>query len=187
MPPIPPLSMMGMNPRLKKETEVTKDKVLPSTKDIQPPVIQKSQDPVKPVSSPISPEPSSAQVDNSPPSNEPSNNENPPGPFLRTARVLIDVHGEELVIRDGEEIALHRMVYLKLEVLEMNDKKVEFLEKKAKEDFETKGYVFYVDFNLVDVIFPMTNIQGNEFVPGIYVSCEIFLKQDAFEDRVQKS
>ncbi|GJZ19205.1 hypothetical protein Tco_0555795 [Tanacetum coccineum] len=41
------------------------DKVLPSTKDIQPPVIQKSQDPVKPVSSPISPEPSSAQVDNS--------------------------------------------------------------------------------------------------------------------------
>ncbi|GJX08182.1 reverse transcriptase domain-containing protein [Tanacetum coccineum] len=54
------------------ETEVTKDKVLPSTKNIQPPVIQKSHDPVKPVSSPISPEPSSAQVDNSPSSNEPS-------------------------------------------------------------------------------------------------------------------
>ncbi|GJT94614.1 hypothetical protein Tco_1090132 [Tanacetum coccineum] len=54
------------------ETEVTKDKVLPSTQDIQPPVIQKSQDPVKPVSSPISPEPSSAQVDNSPPSKESS-------------------------------------------------------------------------------------------------------------------
>ncbi|GJZ80445.1 hypothetical protein Tco_0645439 [Tanacetum coccineum] len=54
------------------ETEVTKDKVLPSTKDIQPPVIQKSHDPVKPVSSPISPEPSSAQVDNSPPSKESS-------------------------------------------------------------------------------------------------------------------
>ncbi|GKD31263.1 reverse transcriptase domain-containing protein [Tanacetum coccineum] len=52
--------------------DLTKDKVLPSTKDIQPPVIQKSHDPVKPVSSPISPEPSSAQVDNSPPSKEPS-------------------------------------------------------------------------------------------------------------------
>ncbi|GKF77126.1 hypothetical protein Tco_0229596, partial [Tanacetum coccineum] len=59
-------------PLTEKETEVTKDKVLPSTKDIQPLVIQKSQDPVKPVSSPISPEPSSAQVDNSPPSKESS-------------------------------------------------------------------------------------------------------------------
>ncbi|GJZ61507.1 reverse transcriptase domain-containing protein [Tanacetum coccineum] len=59
------------NMSCEKETEVTKDKVLPSTKNIQPPVIQKSQDPVKPVSSPISPEPSSAQVDNSPPSKEP--------------------------------------------------------------------------------------------------------------------
>ncbi|GJV94867.1 hypothetical protein Tco_1546444 [Tanacetum coccineum] len=44
----------------------------PNTKNIQPPVIQKSHDPVKPVSSPNSPEPSSAQVNNSPSSNEPS-------------------------------------------------------------------------------------------------------------------
>ncbi|GJZ10338.1 hypothetical protein Tco_0545097 [Tanacetum coccineum] len=50
------------------------------TKDIQPPVIQKSQDPVKPVSSPISPEPSSAQVDNSPPSKEPSKKNRLPYP-----------------------------------------------------------------------------------------------------------
>ncbi|GJW41971.1 reverse transcriptase domain-containing protein [Tanacetum coccineum] len=72
MPPsLPPLYDEN-EPLTEKETEVTKDKVLPSTKDIQPPVIQKSQDPVKPVSSPISPEPSSAQVDNSPPSKEPS-------------------------------------------------------------------------------------------------------------------
>ncbi|GJR13463.1 hypothetical protein Tco_0796115 [Tanacetum coccineum] len=55
---------------MRMETEVTKDKVLPSTKDIQPPVIQKSHDPVKPVSSPNSPEPSSTQVDNSPLSKE---------------------------------------------------------------------------------------------------------------------
>ncbi|GKE37123.1 hypothetical protein Tco_1460528, partial [Tanacetum coccineum] len=64
VPPIPPPLYDENEPLTEKETEVTKDKVLPSTKDIQPPV--------KPVSSPISPEPSSAQVDNSPPSKEPS-------------------------------------------------------------------------------------------------------------------
>ncbi|GKF38940.1 hypothetical protein Tco_0119001, partial [Tanacetum coccineum] len=69
--PVPPLYDVN-EPLTEKETEVTKDKVLPSTKDIQPPVVQKSQNPVNPVSSPISPEPSSAQVDNSPPSKEPS-------------------------------------------------------------------------------------------------------------------
>ncbi|GJS54440.1 reverse transcriptase domain-containing protein [Tanacetum coccineum] len=69
VPPIPPPLYDENEPLTEKETEVTKDKVLPSTKDIQPPVIQKSHDPV---SSPISPEPSSAQVDNSPPSKEPS-------------------------------------------------------------------------------------------------------------------
>ncbi|GJX76892.1 hypothetical protein Tco_0323703 [Tanacetum coccineum] len=72
VPPIPPPLYDVNEPLTEKETEVTKDKVLPSTKDIQPPVIQKSHDPVKPVGSPISPEPSSAQVDNSPPSKEPS-------------------------------------------------------------------------------------------------------------------
>ncbi|GJS90697.1 hypothetical protein Tco_0773333 [Tanacetum coccineum] len=72
VPPIPPPLYDENEPLTEKETEVTKDKVLPSTKDIQPPVIQKSHDPVKPVGSPISPEPSSAQVDNSPPSKEPS-------------------------------------------------------------------------------------------------------------------
>ncbi|GJT42817.1 reverse transcriptase domain-containing protein [Tanacetum coccineum] len=72
VPPIPPPLYDENEPLTEKETEVTKDKVLPSTKDIQPPVIQKSHDPVKPVGSPISPEPSSPQVDNSPPSKEPS-------------------------------------------------------------------------------------------------------------------
>ncbi|GKF42268.1 hypothetical protein Tco_0125610 [Tanacetum coccineum] len=67
VPPIPRPLYDENEPLTEKETEVTKDKVLPSTKDIQLPVIQKSHDPVKPVSSPISPEPSSAQVDNSPP------------------------------------------------------------------------------------------------------------------------
>ncbi|GJS72585.1 hypothetical protein Tco_0705426 [Tanacetum coccineum] len=135
VPPIPPPLYDVNEPLIEKETEVTKDKVLPSTKNIQPPVIQKSHDPVKPVSSPNSPEPSSAQVDNSPPSKEPFKETKLPypsrverekkdqmikcqiqkfgkyprvplilgRPFLRTARVLIDVHGEELVIRDGLE------------------------------------------------------------------------------------
>ncbi|GJW30657.1 hypothetical protein Tco_0047532 [Tanacetum coccineum] len=72
VPPIPPPLYDENEPLTEKETEVTKDKVLPSTKNIQPPVIQKSHDPVKPVSSPNSPEPSSAQVDNSPLSKESS-------------------------------------------------------------------------------------------------------------------
>ncbi|GJY35004.1 reverse transcriptase domain-containing protein [Tanacetum coccineum] len=80
VPPIPPPLYDENEPLTEKETEVTKDKVLPSTKDIQPPVIQKSHDPVKPVSSPISPEPSSAQVNNSPPSKEPSKETHLPYP-----------------------------------------------------------------------------------------------------------
>ncbi|GJS10971.1 hypothetical protein Tco_0367767 [Tanacetum coccineum] len=62
VPPIPPPLYDVNEPLTEKETEVTKDKVLPSTKDIQPPVIQKSHGSDKPVSSPISPEPSSAQI-----------------------------------------------------------------------------------------------------------------------------
>ncbi|GKA78914.1 reverse transcriptase domain-containing protein [Tanacetum coccineum] len=80
VPPIPPPLYDENESLTEKETEVTKDKVLPSTKDIQPPVIQKSHDPVKPVSSPISPEPSSAQVNNSPPSKEPSKETHLPYP-----------------------------------------------------------------------------------------------------------
>ncbi|GKF13251.1 hypothetical protein Tco_0054713, partial [Tanacetum coccineum] len=75
VPPIPPPYVNPDNenePLTEKETEVTKDKVLPSTKDIQPPV--------KPVSRPISPEPSSAQVNNSPPSKEPSKKTHLPYP-----------------------------------------------------------------------------------------------------------
>ncbi|GJY37619.1 hypothetical protein Tco_0423983 [Tanacetum coccineum] len=48
--------------------------------DIQPPVNQKSHDPVKPASNPISPELSSAQVDNSLPSKEPSKKTHLPYP-----------------------------------------------------------------------------------------------------------
>ncbi|GJR72922.1 hypothetical protein Tco_0085287 [Tanacetum coccineum] len=99
VPPIPP-PLYDENVSLtEKETEVTKDKVLPSTKDIQPPVIQKSHDPVKPVSSLISPEPSSAQVNNSPPSKEPSKKTHLPYP----QRMFFDsLVGE--IIKQKEEV-----------------------------------------------------------------------------------
>ncbi|GJY56044.1 reverse transcriptase domain-containing protein [Tanacetum coccineum] len=91
--------------------------------------------------------------------------------------------------------------------IEMNDKKVESFERKTKEDFETKvepekkkelqvfhpdieildhletnsyvgsDYVFYEDFNLVDMIFPM-NIQGKIFDPGITFHEKSFEKFD---------
>ncbi|GJT32130.1 reverse transcriptase domain-containing protein, partial [Tanacetum coccineum] len=94
---------------------------------------------------------------------------------------------------------------------EMNDKKVEFLERKTKEDFETKDepkkkkelqvfhpdieilnhfettsyvgsdYVFYEDFNLVEVL-PVSYSTGSEdkvFKPGIF-------DNDAFKDKSSK-
>ncbi|GJY52634.1 hypothetical protein Tco_0443481, partial [Tanacetum coccineum] len=91
---------------------------------------------------------------------------------------------------------------------EINAKKVEFFESKTQEVFETKiepekkkelqvfhtdieildhlettsyvgnDYVFYEDFNLVDMIFPM-NIQGKIFEPGIF-------DNDAFKDKSSK-
>ncbi|GJX96986.1 hypothetical protein Tco_0352784 [Tanacetum coccineum] len=54
VPPIPPPLFDENESLTEKETEVTKDKVLPSTKDIQPPVIQKSHDPVNRLASKFS-------------------------------------------------------------------------------------------------------------------------------------
>ncbi|GJX72720.1 hypothetical protein Tco_0309891 [Tanacetum coccineum] len=98
---------------------------------------------------------------------------------------------------------------------EMNDKKVESFESKTKEVFETKiepekkkelqvfhpdieildhlettsyvgsDYVFYEDFNLVDMIFPM-NIQGKIFDPGITFHEKSFEK-DAFSKELAPS
>ncbi|GJU81062.1 hypothetical protein Tco_1283427 [Tanacetum coccineum] len=95
-----------------------------------------------------------------------------------------------------------------------SDKKVESFESKTKEDFETKvesekkkelqvfhpdieildhlettsyvgsDYVFYEDFNLVDMIFPM-NIQGKIFDPGITFHGKSFEK-DVFNDKSSK-
>ncbi|GJS45006.1 hypothetical protein Tco_0595127 [Tanacetum coccineum] len=94
------------------------------------------------------------------------------------------------------------------------DKNVESLERKTKEDFETKDepkskkelqvvhpdieilnhfettsyvgsdYVFYEDFNLVDMLFPM-NIWGEVFDPGITFHEKPFEK-DAFKDKSSK-
>ncbi|GJR38874.1 hypothetical protein Tco_1214558 [Tanacetum coccineum] len=297
VPPIPPPLYDENEPLTEKETEVTKDKVLPSTQDIQPPVIQKSHDPVKPVSSPISPEPSSAQVDNSPLSKEPSKKTRLPYPSRKKddfpsrndeSILKEEVHEEALksylnpLFEDDEEIIsieASSKISPKVDVkaimtffapignfarkwatsevekdnveinqeifksdnkndlgihddkeeeiafldglledenfFETNDKKVEFLERKTKEDFETKveikskkelqvfhpdietlnhiettsyvgsDYVFYEDFNLVDMIFPM-DIQGKIFDPGITFSTGNILKRNAFKDKVQK-
>ncbi|GKF66208.1 hypothetical protein Tco_0192725, partial [Tanacetum coccineum] len=97
---------------------------------------------------------------------------------------------------------------------EMNDKKVESFERKTKEDFETKvelekkkelqvfhpdieildhletisyvgnDYVFYEDFNLVDMIFPM-NVQGKIFDLGIIFHEKSF-ENDTFKDKSSK-
>ncbi|GKB76484.1 reverse transcriptase domain-containing protein [Tanacetum coccineum] len=109
---------------------------------------------------------------------------------------------------EEEEIAFLDSLLEDENFFEMNDKKVESFERKTKEDFETKvepekkkelqvfhpdieildhlettsyvgnDYVFYEDFNLVDMIFPM-NIQGKIFDPGIF-------DKDAFNDKSSK-
>ncbi|GJX50567.1 reverse transcriptase domain-containing protein [Tanacetum coccineum] len=115
---------------------------------------------------------------------------------------------------EEEEIAFLDGLLEDENFFEINDKKVEFLERKTKEDFETKvepkskqelqvfhpdieilnhfettsyvgsDYVFYEDFSLVDMIFPM-NIQGKIFDPGITFHEKSFEK-DAFKDKSSK-
>ncbi|GJY04280.1 hypothetical protein Tco_0370220 [Tanacetum coccineum] len=122
---------------------------------------------------------------------------------------VLGVHDNE-----EEEIAFLDGLLEDENFFEMNDKKVESLERKTKEDFETKDepkskkelqvvhpdieilnhfettsyvgsdYVFYEDFNLVDMLFPM-NIQGKIFDPGITFHEKPFEK-DAFKDKSSK-
>ncbi|GJX16752.1 reverse transcriptase domain-containing protein [Tanacetum coccineum] len=94
VPPIPPPLFDENESLTEKETEVTKDKVLPSTKDIQPPVIQKSHDPVKPVSSPNSPEPSSAQEEFFLPKSPPIKPNKPTKTLPYPSRVEYEKKGE---------------------------------------------------------------------------------------------
>ncbi|GJY90590.1 hypothetical protein Tco_0505786 [Tanacetum coccineum] len=122
---------------------------------------------------------------------------------------VLGVHDNE-----EEEIAFLDGLLENENFFEMNDKKVESLERKTKEDFETKDepkskkelqvvhpdieilnhfettsyvgsdYVFYEDFNLVDMLFPM-NIRGEIFDPGITFHEKPFEK-DAFKDKSSK-
>ncbi|GJT49634.1 hypothetical protein Tco_0975791 [Tanacetum coccineum] len=115
---------------------------------------------------------------------------------------------------EEEEIAFLDGLLEDENFFEINDKKVESFERKTKEDFETKvepekkkelqvfhpdieildhlettsyvgsDYVFYEDFNLVDMIFPM-NIQGKIFDPGITFHGKSF-ENDAFQDKSSK-
>ncbi|GKA34030.1 hypothetical protein Tco_0720459 [Tanacetum coccineum] len=122
---------------------------------------------------------------------------------------VLGVHDNE-----EEEIAFLDGLLEDENFFEMNDKKVESLERKTKEDFETKDepkskkelqvfhpnieilnhfettsyvgsdYVFYEDFNLVDMLFPM-NIQGKIFDPGITFHEKSF-ENDVFKDKSSK-
>ncbi|GJQ95555.1 reverse transcriptase domain-containing protein [Tanacetum coccineum] len=111
--------------------------------------------------------------------------------FKNDSENVLGIHDDK-----EEEIAFLDGLLEDENFFEMNDKKVESFESKTKEVFETKvepekkkelqvfhpdieildhlettsyvgsDYVFYEDFNLVDMIFPM-NIQGKIFDPGI--------------------
>ncbi|GJS84831.1 retrovirus-related pol polyprotein from transposon TNT 1-94 [Tanacetum coccineum] len=118
--------------------------------------------------------------------------------------------GQFLIPCNFSELKCKALADLDENFFQMNDKKVESFERKTKEDFETKvepekkkelqvfhpdieilnhfettsyvgsDYVFYEDFSLVDIIFPV-NIQGKVFDPGIS-----HFEKDAFKDKSSK-
>ncbi|GJX53061.1 hypothetical protein Tco_0281430 [Tanacetum coccineum] len=122
--------------------------------------------------------------------------------FKSDSENVLGIHDDK-----EEEIAFLDGLLEDENFFEMNDKKVESFESKTKEVFETKvepekkkelqvfhpdieildhlettsyvgsDYVFYEDFNLVDMIFPM-NIQGKIFDPGITIHEKSFEKFD---------
>ncbi|GJW07550.1 hypothetical protein Tco_1569973 [Tanacetum coccineum] len=133
--------------------------------------------------------------------------------FLKHDESLNMNLNDEFNDEDGDIIFLEKLLENE-NFFEMSDKKVESLERMTKEDFETKDepkfkkklqvfhpdieilnhfettsyvgndYVFYEDFNLVDMIFPM-NVQGKIFDPGITFHEKSFEK-DTFKDKSSK-
>ncbi|GKC18987.1 hypothetical protein Tco_1021137, partial [Tanacetum coccineum] len=129
--------------------------------------------------------------------------------FKNDSENSLGIHDNE-----EEEIAFLDGLLEDENFFETNDKKVESFESKTQEVFETKvepekkkelqvfhpdieildhlettsyvgnDYVFYEDFNLVDMIFPM-NIQGKIFDPGI-IFHEKFFDKDVFKDKSSK-
>ncbi|GKB79361.1 hypothetical protein Tco_0946256 [Tanacetum coccineum] len=129
--------------------------------------------------------------------------------FLKHDESLNMNLNDEFNDEDGDIIFLEKLLEDE-NFFQMNDKKVESFERKTKEDFETKvepkskqelqvfhpdieilnhfentsyvgsDYVFYEDFSLVDIIFPV-NIQGKVFDPGIS-----HFEKDAFKDKSSK-
>ncbi|GKB34572.1 hypothetical protein Tco_0879514 [Tanacetum coccineum] len=129
--------------------------------------------------------------------------------FKNDSENVLGIHDDK-----EEEIAFLDGLLEDENFFKMNDKKVESFESKTKEDCETKiepekkkelqvfhpdieildhlettsyvgnDYVFYEDFNLVDMIFPM-NIQGKIFDPGITFHEKSFEK-DAFKKKSSK-
>ncbi|GJY49505.1 hypothetical protein Tco_0439461 [Tanacetum coccineum] len=126
--------------------------------------------------------------------------------FLKHDESLNMNLNDEFNDEDGDIIFLEKLLEDE-NFFQMNDKKVESFERKTKEDFETKvepekkkelqvfhpdieilnhfentsyvgsDYVFYEDFSLVDMLFPV-NIQGKVFDPGITFHEKSFEKDD---------
>ncbi|GJR62007.1 reverse transcriptase domain-containing protein [Tanacetum coccineum] len=106
-PQVPPL-ISSLPKEMENKPEVTKDTEQPSTENIQPPVVQTNDQIGEPVvalkTKPTLPYPSRA------------NKEKLWIPFLRTARALIDVHGEQMTLRHDDQ-----SVTFKVEVLEISE------------------------------------------------------------------
>ncbi|GJX30377.1 reverse transcriptase domain-containing protein [Tanacetum coccineum] len=90
------------------EPEVTKDTVQPSTENIQPPVVQTHEPVVVPKTKSTLPYPSRANKEKF------REKDNLLAskfiPFLRTARALIDVHGEQMTLRHDDQSVTFKVV-----------------------------------------------------------------------------
>ncbi|GJU20429.1 reverse transcriptase domain-containing protein [Tanacetum coccineum] len=90
------------------EPEVTKDTVQPSTENIQPPVVQTDDPVVVPKTKSTLPYPSRANKEKF------REKDNLLAskfiPFLRTARALIDVHGEQMTLRHDDQSVTFKVV-----------------------------------------------------------------------------
>nr|GFC60887.1 hypothetical protein [Tanacetum cinerariifolium] len=92
-PPIPPSGVDQQEP-----TEVTKDTELPSTKDIQPPLVQVQVPEEEPIEKPSIVIPKAKES-----SLSVKTRKRKASPFLSTAHALIDIYKGEIIIRHDEQ------------------------------------------------------------------------------------
>nr|GEU49794.1 hypothetical protein [Tanacetum cinerariifolium] len=80
-------------------------------------------------------------------------------PFLRTARALIDVHGEVMILRDGRENQKSKLLIDELDLPRSSD----FLPSPEYDSF------LFEDFSEVDTL-PLTNNEDKVFNPSILIN-----------------